>query len=304
MRCAGATRSTRSRHRAQTTPPRCHAKRRTRAMTSSLPSAATARSTRPRTGSPGRAPRCRFCRAARPTSIAACSGSPTRSSTPPSTSCAWPTTGSPAASTWAWSTGGTSPSRRGSGWMRASSSASTPTPTARRSSESGTSPGRAALGPFDTSPYRRAKFGEGYFPWAALDIFPRRYLFDPPLIDVGCDDQTVRGVTLIVQNAHPYTYFNRRPIEIAEGAELDSGTLAGAVLRRASPLDMPTVIWRALTKRPRIVEHRQVTAFAGVTELEGSSPAGGPIPLQVDGDYIGDVDRARFGVAAGALLVV
>jgi diacylglycerol kinase family enzyme len=156
----------------------------------------------------------------------------------------------------------------------------------------------------DAHPYRKAKFGEWYFAWAALDIFTRRYLLDPPLIDMGWDDQTVRGVTLIVQNAHPYTYFNRRPIEIAEGAELDSGTLAGAVLRRASPVDMPTVIWRALTKRPRIVKHRQVTAFDGMTELEASSPDGGPIPLQVDGDYIGDVDRARFGIAAGALLVV
>ena len=156
----------------------------------------------------------------------------------------------------------------------------------------------------DTHPYRKAKFGEWYFTWAALAIFTRRYLFDPPLIDVGWDDQTVRGVTLIVQNAHPYTYFNRRPIEIAEGAELDSGTLAGAVLRRASPVDMPTVIWRALTKRPRMVNHRQVTAFDGVTDLEGGSPDGGPIPLQVDGDYIGEVHRVRFGIAAGALLVV
>src|SRR3954467_14289535 len=37
-------------------------------------------------------------------------------------------------------------------------------------------------------PYRKAKFGEWYFAWAALDIFTRRYLFDPPLIDVGWDD--------------------------------------------------------------------------------------------------------------------
>jgi diacylglycerol kinase family enzyme len=156
----------------------------------------------------------------------------------------------------------------------------------------------------DAHPYRKAKFGEWYFTWAAVDIFTRRYLLDPPLIDVRWDGAEVRGVTLIVQNAHPYTYFNRRPIEIAEGAELDSGTLAGAVLRRASPVDMPTVIWRALSKRPRIVKHRQVTAFDGITELYARGPDGGPIPLQVDGDYIGDVDEARFGIAAGALSVV
>jgi diacylglycerol kinase family enzyme len=156
----------------------------------------------------------------------------------------------------------------------------------------------------DAHPYRKAKFGEWYFTWAAVDIFTRRYLLNPPQIDVSWDGSAVRGVTLIVQNAHPFTYFNRRPVEIAEGAELDSGTLAGAVLRRASPIDMPTVIWRALTKRARIVKHRQVTAFTGIDGLEARSPDGRPIPLQVDGDHIGEIAEARFGIAPAALSVV
>ena len=156
----------------------------------------------------------------------------------------------------------------------------------------------------DAHPYRKAKFGEWYFTWAALDIFNRRYLLNPPQIDVRWDGEEVRGVTVIVQNAHPYTYYNKRPIEIGEGAELDSGTLAGAVLRRASPVDMPTVIWRALSKRARIVKHRRVTGFDGVEWLECRSSDARPIPLQVDGDYIGDIPEATFGIAAGALLVV
>jgi diacylglycerol kinase family enzyme len=156
----------------------------------------------------------------------------------------------------------------------------------------------------DAHPYRKAKFGEWYFTWAAVDIFTRRYLLDPPQMEVSWDGNAVRGVTLIVQNAHPYTYFNRRPIEIAEGADLNSGTLAGAVLRRASPIDMPTVIWRALAKRARIVKHRQVTAFTGIERLEARAPDGDPIPLQVDGDHIGEIAEARFGIAAGALPVV
>jgi diacylglycerol kinase family enzyme len=156
----------------------------------------------------------------------------------------------------------------------------------------------------DAHPYRKAKFGEWYFTWAAVDIFSRKYLLNPPLIDVSWDGQEVRGVTVIVQNAHPYTYFNKMPIEIAEGAELDSGTIAGAVLRRASPIDMPTVIFRAMTKRARIVKHRQVTAFADLEHLSARSPDDRPIPLQVDGDYIGDIPEAKFGVAPGALLVV
>jgi diacylglycerol kinase family enzyme len=156
----------------------------------------------------------------------------------------------------------------------------------------------------DAHPYRKAKLGEWYFTWAAVDIFIRHYLLHPPQIDVRWEGTDVRGVTVVVQNAHPYTYFNRRPIEIAEGAELDSGTLAGAVLRRASPIDMPTVIWRALGRRPRLVKHRQVTGFYGLEALEARSPDGAPIPLQVDGDYIGDIPQARFGIAPGALRVV
>jgi diacylglycerol kinase family enzyme len=124
-------------------------------------------------------------------------------------------------------------------------------------------------------------------------------------MEVRWNGTDVRGVTLIVQNSHPYTYFGRRPIEIAEGAELDSGTIAGAVLRRASPIDMPTVIWRALAKRPSMVEHRQVTAFSDLDgTVEAAAIDGASLPLQVDGDYIGEIDAAHFGVAPGALLVV
>ncbi len=54
------------------------------------------------------------------------------------------------------------------------------------------------------------------------------------------------GVTAIVQNGSPFTYFQDRPIEIAEGAALDSGALAGGVLHRATPLVMPSIAWRAL----------------------------------------------------------
>jgi diacylglycerol kinase family enzyme len=156
----------------------------------------------------------------------------------------------------------------------------------------------------DAHPYRKAKFGEWYFTWAAIDIFTRRYLIDPPQIEVEWDGERERGVTVVVQNASPFTYFNRRPIEIAEGAALDSGTLAGAVLRRANPFDMPTVIWRAFSRRARIARHRQVTPFAGLDRLHVTSPDGHPLPLQVDGDHIGEVTEAEFGIAPQSLSVV
>ena len=73
--------------------------------------------------------------------------------------------------------------------------------------------------------------------------------------------ETLEGVTAIVQNGSPFTYFQNRPIEIAEGAALDSGTLAGGVLHRATPLVMPSIAWRALSRRARVTRHRQITGW-------------------------------------------
>ena len=58
-------------------------------------------------------------------------------------------------------------------------------------------------------------------------------------------EETVVGVTTIVQNAAHYTYFHDRPIDLAQGASLDGGTLASVVLRRASLLAAPTLLARA-----------------------------------------------------------
>ncbi len=115
------------------------------------------------------------------------------------------------------------------------------------------------------------------------------------LIDAGED--TLRGVTAIIQNGAPFTYFQNKPIEIAEGAALDSGALAGAVLHRATPLtmllDRPA---RALAPRAASIGHRQITGLQHLDELTVRSADGRPLPLQVDGDYLGDVDEARYSI--------
>jgi diacylglycerol kinase family enzyme len=67
---------------------------------------------------------------------------------------------------------------------------------------------------------------------------------------------------------------------------------------------MPTVIWRIFSARARMVRHRQVDGFDGCDDIVVRSVNERPIPLQVDGDYIGDVTEARFGIEPGALRVV
>src|SRR5690348_2615101 len=75
----------------------------------------------------------------------------------------------------------------------------------------------------DAHPYRKARFGEYYFTWAALASFNRTYLVRPPRVRVEIDDTSVEAVTVIVQNSDPFTYFGSRPIRVCEGAGLDTG---------------------------------------------------------------------------------
>lgn len=156
----------------------------------------------------------------------------------------------------------------------------------------------------DSNPHLKARLGAYYFTWAAVSTFTRRYILKPPNLAVEIDGEQSTGVTAIIQNGSPFTYFNDRPIEVAEGTQLDSGTLQTCVLHRARPFDMPSIAYRAFSKRARVIGHRQVTALADTSELTVRSSNEQPLPLQVDGDYLGDVMEARYAVLPGALSVV
>lgn len=156
----------------------------------------------------------------------------------------------------------------------------------------------------DAHPRLKARLGPWYFAHAGVTTFLRHYLVRPPRLAVRtADGRTLAGVSLFVQNAAPYTYFRKRPVDLAQGAGLQSGDVAGVVLSRASALDVPTVVWRALSGRARMERHAKVEAFRG-RDLRVVSTDERPLPLQVDGDYIGDHDEAEFSVAPRGLRVI
>jgi diacylglycerol kinase family enzyme len=156
----------------------------------------------------------------------------------------------------------------------------------------------------DSNPRRKARLGAYYFTWVAVTTFLGRYLLSPARLQVSANGKTLEGVTAIVQNGSPFTYFQNRPIEIAAPVALDSGVLGAAVLQRASLADMPSIGWRAFSGSARIVRHRQVTGLSELTELTVRSSDERPLPLQVDGDYLGDVSEARYSILPRALNVV
>jgi diacylglycerol kinase family enzyme len=156
----------------------------------------------------------------------------------------------------------------------------------------------------DAHPRLKARFGEWYYTVTGVNTFARRYLVHPLRLEAALGDKRVSGVSAIVQNAAPYTYFGNRPVEIGEGATLRSADLAGVVLDRARPLDVPTIIARALSRHLRVTRHRHVHAFSGAPGLRVCSADERPLPLQVDGDFIGEAHEAMFGVTPNGIAVV
>lgn len=156
----------------------------------------------------------------------------------------------------------------------------------------------------DSNPHLKARFGPWYFTWAAISSFTRRYLVSPPQLRVEAAGQKLDGVTAVVQNGSPFTYFQNRPIEIAKGPRLDSGTLAACVLHKATPAAMPFIAWRALSSKAKVVSHRQITGIDSFTEMTVRSSDERPLPLQVDGDFVGEVPEARYSIRPRALRVI
>src|SRR5262249_15346356 len=137
----------------------------------------------------------------------------------------------------------------------------------------------------DAHPRLKSRYTRWYYTYVAVQQFMRKYLVHPPHVEVEVDGRKIEGVTVIVQNSDPFTYFGPRPIRIAQGADLTNGTLSLAVLERAAVRDMPSVITRLFTAKAATVErHRQITGFAGL-EYAQVRAIEGTFPLQVDGDF-------------------
>ena len=163
----------------------------------------------------------------------------------------------------------------------------------------------------DANPRLKARLGAYYFTWVALRTFARRYLVKPPRMEVAlADGDTLAGVTTIVQNGSPFTYFQNRPIEIADGTTLDSGSLCGCVLHRATPLSMPSIGLRAFSRRrarhPPPPGHGPVRADRADGALQRRAPAAaaGRRRLPRRGlpgallDHAGRAERRRLASAA------
>ena len=157
----------------------------------------------------------------------------------------------------------------------------------------------------DAHPKLKARLSEYYFTYAALSTFSRKYLVKPPRMRVEAGGQSLDAVTAIAQVSDPYTYFASRPIRLCGDVSMTDGLLGMTVLKRATPVELPTVLARVFTSKPEVVQrHRQIEGFTGLRGAVVESRDERPLPVQVDGDHVGEWRRVELAVDPGGLAIV
>ena len=122
---------------------------------------------------------------------------------------------------------------------------------------------------------------------------------------VTTEEGSVDGTTVVAQNAGPITFLGPHPLRVCKGAGLTTGTLSLAVLRRAGPRELVTLVPRVLSGRGgAVASHPRIAALPSVTLARVESLDGVPLPLDADGEYLGEHTTVEYGVRPASLRVL
>lgn len=145
--------------------------------------------------------------------------------------------------------------------------------------------------------------GHALFVYAGIETTIRHYDRSRPHFSVHHADGAVveDGYMTIVLNTNPYTYLGNRPFNLAPEATFDRG-LVVVTVRTMKVLPFLAIAASALGSGARLRRSRNIDYRTDVTECE--VVARGAMPYQVDGDYLGEVDRLQFRHEPDALRLV
>jgi diacylglycerol kinase family enzyme len=141
---------------------------------------------------------------------------------------------------------------------------------------------------------RRA--GNAFFAATVVGILIESRLRIPPQLTV---EGFGRAACLFVANGRPYTYAGPFPVTIAEDADFGGG-LDFAAPREISPAAAPSLALRGF--RGTLAGDRRVLAGHDLDGFDVHCDR--PLPLQVDGEDLGDVTEASFSAERDALEVL
>ncbi|HEX8770947.1 MAG TPA: diacylglycerol kinase family protein [Acidimicrobiales bacterium] len=132
--------------------------------------------------------------------------------------------------------------------------------------------------------------GQGVFVYAANATWLRHYDHRHPHFRIELPDGSSvdDGYFAICLNSNPYTYLGPRPLNVAPGMDGAKG-LSVVTLQSLKLGPLLGVTRRTLGSGEAVARHKKVQRH---DELPGFTVVGnGPVPYQVDGDYLGDADR-------------
>lgn len=132
----------------------------------------------------------------------------------------------------------------------------------------------------------------------ALEAGFTRYRGAEPTITMEAGNSPPEKVLFtIVCNARPLTYFGRFPVDACPEASLEKGLdFLGMTKIHASTI--PRIAWSVFISRAH-VRWKNSRYVTNVTQ--GSLRATEPMPVQVDGDHIGDLDRGMIRMIPNSL---
>jgi diacylglycerol kinase family enzyme len=141
------------------------------------------------------------------------------------------------------------------------------------------------------------------FAVAAFTTFFRGYDREHPQYSVEVDGEEVGdGFFAIVSNSAPYAFFGPRPLRVTRAAGLEH-KLALTMFRRLDPGVLIPAALSAMTRGRRIERQRDILQLAEIERLTVTAHHG-PFPWQVDGDYLGEVERLEVRYVPDALTLV
>jgi diacylglycerol kinase family enzyme len=126
------------------------------------------------------------------------------------------------------------------------------------------------------------------FAVAAIDTWIRHFDRDTRICVASEDEVIGFGPYAVVSNADPYTYVLRRRLRISPYADLERA-LAVTVLHHVRAVLVVRSALSGIGSARFLASSPDVTQRADVTRL--SITADRPFPWQVDGDYLGTVER-------------
>jgi diacylglycerol kinase family enzyme len=157
--------------------------------------------------------------------------------------------------------------------------------------------------------------GHPLFVYAAFVTWFRHYDRSRPRFAVhlgpGRDGAPGRAPSEVIDDAYfaiclktnPYTFLGNRPLDVAPEAGFDTG-LSFLTLRSLAPIPLLKVVLSALRGKGgrRLGQHRRVAYASDLHEVRVTGY--GSFPYQVDGDFLGEVERLEFRYEPDALSLI